>query len=259
MQWSAPYGVIAPTSGIAMPYMEYQMRYGMKREHLATLAVQIRKNVQSIPEAYWHGKELSFDDYMNSRIISAPICLYDNDIPVDGGGSFVITTAERAADLPHPPVYVTDWAVLLNPRLYIPGLYDALPRMYAPTQDMTAKLWQRSGWKPADIRVPQLYDGFLPLVLWWLECLGFCDVGEAWQFIQDGRIDPQGEFPLLSGGGNLGWGRVHGVAHILENYLQLSGRAAARQIENATTGISTYGVPGISTATAILYTSDPAA
>ncbi|MFJ6569241.1 thiolase family protein [Streptomyces sp. NPDC091292] len=255
-QWTAPYGYVAGTSGIAMPYMEYQQRYGMRREHMAPLALQIRRNVQSIPQAYWYGTELTFDAYMNSRMISEPMCLFDNDIPVDGGGSFVITTAERAADMPHTPVYITDWGLVQNTYRPVPGTLGSLDAMYEPTRYMAKKLWNRSGWKPSDVRVPQFYDGFLPLVLWWMECLGFCGAGEAWQVVQAGRIDPKGGFPLLSGGGNLGWGRIHGIPHVLENYLQLSGRAGERQIGDATTGISTYSVPGLVDSTAILFSSD---
>ena len=40
----------------------------------------------------------------------------------------------------------------------------------------------------ADIDLPQLYDGFSPFIYFWLESLGFCDVGEAHAFVQDGRI-----------------------------------------------------------------------
>lgn len=57
--------------------------------------------------------------------------------------------------------------------------------------------------------------------------------GEAWQFIQEGRIGPGGPFPLNSRGGNRGWGRIHGVPHVLECYLQLSGRAYKRQTADA--------------------------
>lgn len=158
--------------------------------------------------------------------------------------------------MPNHPVYITDWGLVQNTYRPVPGTLGSLDALYEPAGTMAERLWNRSGWKAADVRVPQLYDGFLPLVLWWLECLGFCGVGEAWRFIQDGRIDPKGDFPLLSGGGNVGWGRIHGVPHILENYLQLSGRAGDRQIDNATTGISTYSVPGHPNSTAILYSSN---
>ena len=40
-------------------------------------------------------------------MIDDPICKYDCDIPVDGVAAFVFTSAERAQDLPHPPVYVS--------------------------------------------------------------------------------------------------------------------------------------------------------
>ncbi|GAY10851.1 hypothetical protein [Pseudonocardia sp. N23] len=99
-QWTVPYGFVAPTSGIAMPYKEYQQRYGARRENMGKLVVQQRKNVQRIPDAYWHGTELTLDDYMNCRMISEPMCLLDNDIPVDGSGSFVLTTAERGTVKP---------------------------------------------------------------------------------------------------------------------------------------------------------------
>jgi acetyl-CoA acetyltransferase len=87
--------------------------------------------------------------------------------------------------------------------------------------------------------------------------LGFCERGEAWSFIQDGRIAHDGPFPLNSGGGNQGWGRLHGVPHVLECYLQLSGRAGERQTPNAETALSTYATPAVEIGTAFLYSSNP--
>ena len=46
------------------------------------------------------------DGYLAARMIRGPLCLYDIDIAVDGGDTFIITTADRAADLPLPPVMV---------------------------------------------------------------------------------------------------------------------------------------------------------
>ena len=256
-QWSAPYGVVAPATLIAMPYMEYQRRSGARREHMATLVLQQRQNVQRIPDAYWYGKPLTFDDYMTARMVGEPMCLFDADIPVDGSGSFVVTTAERAKDLPHTPVYITAWAKVRRPMEWLPGSHGTLDGFYERGEDLAGRLWAHSGWGPDDVQVVQLYDGFTPLVLWWLEVLGFCPKGEAWQFIQDGRIAADGPFPLNSGGGNQGWGRVHGVPHVLECYLQLAGRAGDRQIPNAERALSTYATPGHAIGEALLYSNDP--
>ena len=258
-QWTAPYGFVAPSSGIAMPYMEYQQRYGARREHMATLVLQQRKNVQRIPQAYWHGKELTFEEYMSARMISEPMCLYDNDIPVDGSGAFVITTADRARDLPHKPVYITSWAKIRNPPTFLPGTLGPLDDFYDRGFDLAKRLWDNSGWRVEDLDVVQLYDGFTPLVWLWLEVLGFCGQGEAWQFIQDGRIANDGPLPLNSGGGNQGWGRLHGVPHVLESYWQLAGRAGERQTPNAERALSAYATPAHAIGEALLYSTDPSA
>jgi hypothetical protein len=54
---------------------------------------------------------------------------------------------------------------------------------------------------------------------------------------------------VLSGGGVLGNGRLHGLPQLLEVYLQLSGRAGARQ-RRARTGLISYSLPSFGGAAA---------
>ena len=77
----------------------------------------------------------------------------------------------------------------------------------------------------------QIYDGFSASVIYGLESYGFCKEGEALDFIQDGRIELNGELPLNTFGGSLGTGRIHGLWHIIEGALQASGRAGSRQVK----------------------------
>jgi acetyl-CoA acetyltransferase len=105
--------------------------------------------------------------------------------------------------------------------------------------------------------LPQLYDGFSPLVYFWLEALGFCPIGEAHRYVQDGGIDadiPSGA-PVLSGGGALGNGRMHGVPQMLECYLQLSGRAGERQRSGITTGLACHASPHLGGV--VVYANEP--
>lgn len=257
-QWTAPYGFVGWVSGMAMSYKEYQQRFGASREHMASFVVQMRQNAQGHPNAYWYGKPLTFDDYMAARMISEPLSLFDNDIPVDGGGSFVVTTPERAKDLPHKPVYVRSFAKVREKKPWpaVPGTLGALDDYYEGGFAMADRLWGDSGWKPTDCDVVQLYDGFAMETWYWLETLGFCGKGEAFEFVQDGNISPDGPFPLNTGAGNIGWGRVHGLAQVLESYVQLAGRAGERQIPDAVRGISTFGDPAHDVGSAILYTNE---
>ena len=69
-------------------------------------------------------------------------------------------------------------------------------------------------------------------MIYGLESYGFCKEGEALDFIQDGRIELDGELPLNTFGGSLSTGRIHGLWHIIEGALQASGRAGERQVKD---------------------------
>ena len=59
-----------------------------------------------IPGAIAYGRPLTREDYYNSRWIADPFRLFDCCRESDGAAAVVLTSAERARDLPKPPVYV---------------------------------------------------------------------------------------------------------------------------------------------------------
>jgi len=65
---------------------------------------------QHEPQAMMYAKKMSREDYMASRWVSEPLCLFDNCLETDGALACVIVSAERARDLKHPPVYVHAFA-----------------------------------------------------------------------------------------------------------------------------------------------------
>lgn len=255
-QWTAPQGFFGPLSMIALPYNEYLQRYGATREAMATVLVEARKNGARLPWSYWYKQPLTVEEYLAAPLMSDPICRLDCDIPVDGVATFVLTSAERAKDMPNRPVYVSGYA-------FSPPAPRRLPQHW-PLDDIMAggatlarRLWEHAGIGPQEIDLPQLYDGFSPFIYFWLEVLGLCPVGEAHRFVQDGRIDGDrpGALPVLTGGGALGNGRMHGVPQMLECYLQLAGRAGERQRENATIGLACHSSPHFGGA--VVYSSSP--
>ena len=243
-QWTVPQGYFGPLAMIALPYNEYLQRYGASRESMATVVVEARKNGARIPWSYWYGKPLAAEEYLDAPMIADPICRYDCDIPVDGVAAFVFTSAERAKDLPHRPVYVSGYATGHPTARRLPTHWP-LDDIMTTGIETARRLWEHAGVGPADVDLPQLYDGFSPLVYVWLEALGFCPEGQAHEFVQAGGIDsdaPDG-LPVLSGGGALGNGRMHGIPQMLECYLQLSGRAGERQRAKATVGVACHSSP----------------
>src|SRR5437879_2993604 len=121
----------------------------------------------------------------------------------------------------------------------------------------SAKLtWERSGFGPQDVYVAQIYDGFSASVIYGLESYGFCPEGTALDFIQDGRIELDGELPLNTFGGSLGTGRIHGLWHIIEGALQASGRAGSRQVKDANVSFVGASAP-IVTGTTFIFVREP--
>ena len=243
-QWTVPQGYFGPLAMIALAYNEYLQRYGATREAMAAVVSEARKNGARIPWSFWSGNPLAPDEYLAAPMINDPICRFDCDIPVDGVAAFVFTSAERAADLAHPPVYVAGYATGAPVKRRLP-LHWPLDDIMDVGAETGRRLWERSGVCSSEVNLPQVYDGFSPFVYFWMECLGLCPVGEAHRLALEGGIDSDrtGALPVLSGGGALGNGRMHGVPQMLECYLQLSGRAGERQRANVSIGVACHSSP----------------
>jgi acetyl-CoA acetyltransferase len=255
MQWTMPQGFFGPLPMIGMTANEYAQRYGATREDLGAIVVESRKNGSRVPWSVWYDQPLDLESYLAAPLIADPVCRLDCDMPVDGVAAFVLTTAERARDLPNKPVYVAGYASGAPTRHRLAGHWP-LDDVYEVGFETGRRLWERAGVGPDAVDLPQLYDGFSPFVWFWLEVLGFCPVGDAPRFIADGGIDSDrsGSLPALSGGGALGNGRMHGVPQMLECYLQLAGRADERQ-RAASIGIACHASPHFGGA--VVYSATP--
>jgi acetyl-CoA acetyltransferase len=256
-QWTAPQGFFGSLPAIAMAYNEYCQRYGATREAMAQVVVEARRNGANNPWSHWRGKPITVEDYLAEPLIVDPMSRLDCDIPVENVGVLILTTAERAKDLPNKPVTIAGYA-MGYPRQHRLPLHWTLGEMMEAGFDLAGRLWEATGVTARDIDVPQFYDAFSPFVYVWLESLGFCPEGEAHRFVLDGGIDSRrpGSLPVLCGGGAIGNGRLHGLPQVLEVYLQLAGRSGERQRE-AAIGLSSYSSPHYGGA--FVFTNDPQA
>jgi len=227
-QFVAPYGFGNIVMMWAQIYSRYMAKYGHTREKHATFIVNNRKNAALNPEAVFFDKPIGRDDYLTNAMVSDPLSYLDCDMPVDGCGAVVVTSAERARDLPVTPVYVTGCSSLGVPYHNVPVF--SLENFVESGKRYTETTWRNAGMGPEDIDSLNLYDGFSFMPLLWLEMFGFCGEGEAGDFIQDGRIEIGGSHPLNTSGGALGMGRLHGTPQLIEAVRQIQGRCGPRQI-----------------------------
>ncbi|MFJ1670816.1 lipid-transfer protein [Streptomyces bottropensis] len=241
--WTLPFGLLTPASWVAMAAQRYLYAYGLTPEAFGHVAVVDRKYAATNPAAYFHGRPITLDEHAASRWIAEPLRLLDCCQETDGGQALVVTSVERARDLPKPPAVVVAAAQGAGrAQQQMTGFYDGdltgLPEMGV----VARQLRRTSGLGPDDIDVGILYDHFTPFVLMQLEEFGFCGPGEAADFVAEERL------PINTHGGQLGEAYLHGMNGIAEAVRQLRGASvnqvpgAERALVTAGTGVPTSGL-----------------
>jgi acetyl-CoA acetyltransferase len=154
-----------------------------------------------------------------------------------------VTSAGRAKDLRHKPVYIMGAAYGGGPNQG-DDLFDAIrwpDHAHNYARYIAGDLWGSAGVGPKDIDVAEIYDCFTYSVIMQLEGLGFCKEGEGGAYVQNGRIDRDGELPLNTHGGLLSEAYIHGFNHVIEAVEQLRGTAGTRQVPGAEIALTTAG------------------
>lgn len=238
MQWRAPFGAMSPANWIAMNANQYLHRYGATRELLGHIAVNGRANAARNPAAIYRDP-MTMDDYLSARPITTPFGLYDCDVPCDGSIAVVVSDASVADDLPKTAVRVEAVGTQVAERVsWDQGTITHEPQVLG----QAAHLWTRTSLGPEDVDLALVYDGFTFNAISWLEGLGFCELGEAKDWIDAGRrIALDGDLPVNPHGGQLSEGRTHGFGFLFEAVTQLRYEAGQRQVPGARTAVVTSG------------------
>ena len=236
-----PYGMLTPGQVFAVIAQRHMIEFGTKPEELAHIALTCRARANANPRAQMHERTLSMEQYLDARMISSPLRLFDFCLETDGACAVVVTSAERAKDCPQPPALIRAVAQGTTPSPQ-PGMqYPVLMRQSItelPARQVADTLFRRAGLGPDDIDVAQIYDCFSITVLLQLEDWGFCKKGEGGPFVADGQIDLGGSLPINTGGGHLSEGYIHGMNHIVEGVRQIRGTSTA-QVAGAETCLVT--------------------
>ena len=251
--YETPYEPFNPPSAYALATSRHMHQYGTTRRDLAEVAVAARRWAQLNPEAFMR-EPLSIDDVLAARMVSDPLSVRDCCLVTDGGGAYVMVRADRAKDLPRPPVYVLGNGTAVWNR-QISAMHDLT--VTAATQS-GREAYAMAGLSAQDMDVVQLYDAFTINTLLFLEDLGFCKKGEAGAFVRDGAIAPGGRLPVNTNGGGLSCVHpgMYGIFALIEAVRQLRGECDARQVAGAQTAIA-HGNGGTlsSQSTAVLGTA----
>jgi acetyl-CoA acetyltransferase len=234
MQWCMPFGVLTPASWMALNSTRYMHEFGVTSEDFGRAVVQLRAYAATNPAAWGYERPITLAEHQESRWIAEPcIHLLDCCQETDGSVAVVVTSSERAVDLPHTPVSIAaaSGAGLFEQEIATDHYRPDLSVMDGSVA-LAARLFDRFGISREDLDAAMIYDAFSPILLMQLEALGFCKPGEAKDFVADGNLALDGALPCNTNGGLIGEGYIHGLNLVLEATRQLRG-TAVNQVPDA--------------------------
>jgi acetyl-CoA acetyltransferase len=224
--FTAPYGLFTPAQRIAIQTRRFQHQHGIGQDPLAAIALASYRHAQSNPRAVMYGRPLTRERYDASRWIAEPFHLFDCCQENDGAAALILTTSERADDLPQPPVYVVAAAQGLDPA------YVDMPIPASASANFTTvgpRLWNAAGVAPSDVDVAQVYENFTGGTMMSLVENGFCTADEVEEFCTLENLSaPTGRLPLNTSGGNLAECYTHGLELATEAVRQVRGTSTAQ-------------------------------
>lgn len=239
----------------ALMARRHMITYGTTSEQMALAAATIRNNGHAHPGAVYHGRgPFTAADILASRMVADPFHLLDCSMTSEGGCAIVVTTADRARDLPGSPVWVLGAATdSFGPSYQIAPAWD----MTHARSDLAAGwvgrrastlAYRMAGLGPDDVDVAEFYDPFSFEIIRQLEAHGFCGEGEGGAFVEDGNIGPGGRLPVTTDGGTMSFSHAGINAQQLQRVIrgveQLRGTCTTNQVPGAGVAICTNGGSG---------------
>jgi acetyl-CoA acetyltransferase len=172
---------------------------------------------------------ITIEDHQASPYIAEPLRRLDCSLVSEGAGAVVVTTADRARDMVHPPVYLIGVGSACR---YSEATYH-WPLLPTGAEDASRKAFAEAGITPKDVDVIEFYDCFTHVPMIQIEDYGFCGRGEGGAFAEGGRLELGGELPLNTHGGLLSQAHIGGMLHINEGVTQIRGDGGERQVPGA--------------------------
>ncbi|MBI1994480.1 MAG: thiolase family protein [Deltaproteobacteria bacterium] len=229
------YGYGGPNTLMALVQRRHMEGYGTTLEQVGKIAVTQRENARLNPQALLRDP-MSLGDYLNSRMISDPIRLFDCVMPCSGAECVILASEKKAKQITEKLVYLVADGERVNYQVdkMLPdkttfGIKVVADRLFAEVRRDQIDLFE-------------LYDDYPIAVLIQIEDLGYCEKGGGGRFVEEHDLSYRGDFPVNTGGGQLSVGQAGlagGFLHIVEALRQLRGEAGPRQVKKAERAVVT--------------------
>ena len=229
MDATFPYGFGGPNASFALLMDRYMQEFSATREDFGHIAVSQRANALNYPAALMK-TPLTLAQYIDARMISDPIALFDCVMPCAGAEAFLVMREDEALrrDLPFAQISGT---------IERHNAYPEDPMQLRGGWGMDiGELYEMAGHGPEGVDLLQTYDDYPVISMMQFEDLGFCAKGEGAAFARQRDLTINGDFPHNTSGGQLSVGQAGaagGYLGLVEAIRQVTGQAEGTQVANA--------------------------
>ncbi len=179
----------------------YMAKYGAKQEDLGEIAIKNHYYGARNPYAQFQ-KEITMEEYLNSRMVAYPLKLLDSSPITDGAAAVILASEEVAKKITDSPVWIVSQGVAsgsanLSRRTdytHIEAAYLAAQQAYKK-----ANIEFENAWKYFD--VAEVHDCFTIAEIMAYEDLGFAKRGEGYLLAREKQTYIGGRIPVNVDGG----------------------------------------------------------
>ncbi|HEX9472837.1 MAG TPA: acetyl-CoA acetyltransferase [Steroidobacteraceae bacterium] len=233
----------------------YGAEHGVQRSDLkramAHVSVKSHANGAKNPKAHLR-KAIDLATVLNAPIIAEPLGLYDCCGVSDGAACAIVTTPEIARALGKRELVTVKALQVVASNGWESQASEWNGSYLHTTRVAATRAYAEAGiTRPREqLSVLEVHDCFSITELVAMEDLHISPVGRGWSDVLDGTFDADGPLPCQLDGGLKCFGHpigASGLRMLYENYLQLLGRAGARQRRQAPTLGLSHNLGGMPT------------
>jgi len=223
----------------------YRRRHGIDaallKRAMAHVSVKSHANGARNPKAHLQ-KPITEEQVLKAPTIAEPLGLYDCCGVSDGAAAVIVTTPDIARGLGK-----RDLVTFKALQVVASNGWEMHGSGWDGSYVHTARIAARRAYAEAGITDPraqisltEVHDCFSITELVTMEDLGLSDEGAAVRDVLDGAFDADGRIPCQIDGGLKCFGHpigASGIRMLYETWLQLQGRAGARQLSDPRVGL----------------------
>ena len=154
MQYLMPYWAMSAANWVAQYANRHVYKYGMTREQLGQIAINAHRNAQLNPRARnISRKELTLDEYLEARMITTPLCLWDCDRYSDCSTVLIVSAQDALDEIKTTPIRIAAMSGSIDN-------FSWDQPEWTSSYDAGRDLWTCTDYTVKEVDTIQFYDGF---------------------------------------------------------------------------------------------------